>query len=324
MFENLRDKVSVLFSPKNKSIIAQSIQNPAFKPDSKERNTQLLFWGLIFSVVSTDTKLDKREKYLFEDFVFEQCISEKEWKKVQATKKKLADEDHFLEASGNLLGSLQGPNLFKAFKAMVSNDKMLRTLKPPILSMLEPGIKENVFLLFREWGRYIVKELSKKRQKNEFYVNSSEYLSNPIAFILKKYPEFMEANEVEITGAKLGLALLIIYSDLEAKKKEKEQFRLLVEKYCSRYTDRIERITFELISIPENHLEMAYLGRFLVEVLDKKQRKNLLKDLFQLARVDNAYSPLEDRDLRVLSKYLLLDHEDFIEAKLATKKIKIE
>lgn len=319
MFENLKDKASILFSPKNKSIIAQSIQNPAYKPDSDERNTQLLFWGLIFSAVSTDEKLDKSEKYLFEDYVFEQCISEKEWKQVRSFKNIFADKDRFLEASENLLNSLKKPNLFNAFKVMVSNDKMLRSQKPPLLSMLKSGIKENVFFTFRDWGRYIVKELSKKRRKKEIYGNSSEYLSNPVAFILKKYPEFMETHEVEIIGAKLGLALLIIYSDLEAKKKEKQQFRHLVEKYCSRYSDRIERINYELISIPEEHLEMAYLGRFLVEVLNRENRKELLKDLFQIARVDKEYSPLEDRDLRVISKYLLLDHEDFIDAKLATK-----
>ena len=319
MFENLRDKASILFSPKNKSFIAQSIQNPAYKPDSDERNTQLLFWGLIFSAVSTNDTLDKSEQYLFEDYVFEQCISEKEWKQVRSFKNVFADQDRFVDASKKLSNSLKKPDLFKAFKAMVSNDKMLRSLKPPLLSMLESGIKENVFLTFKEWGRSIVKKLSKKRRENDLYVDSSEYLSNPAAFILKKYPEFMETHAREIIGAKLGLALIIIYSDLEAKKKEKQQFRQLVEKYCSRYTDRIERMTHELIAIPEEHLEMAYLGRFLVEVLDKKNRKELLKDLFQIARVDNEYNPLEDRDLRVISKYLLLDHEDFIDAKLATK-----
>lgn len=322
MFENLKDKVSVLLNPKNKSIIAQSLQNPTFKPDSNERNTQLLFWGLILSAVSSDKKLGQAEKYIFEDYVFEQCLSEKEWRKVQSYKNVWDDKDRFLEDSRNLLTSLQKPILLKTFKAMVSDDKMLRSLNPPILSFLESGINENVMLPFSEWGRYIANELNKKQQKKKLNVNSSDYLSNPVAYILKKHPEITDSRDIDIIGAKLGLALLIIYSDLEAKKNEKEQFKHLVEKYCSPYTDRIERITYELISIPENHLEMAYFGRFLVEVLDKEQRKELLKDLFQIARIDNEYSPLEDRDLRVISKYLLLDHEDFIEAKLATKKNK--
>jgi len=320
MFENLKDKVSVLFSPKNKSIMAQSLQNPTLKHDSDERNIQLLFWGLILSAVSTDEKSEQSEKYLFEDYIFEQCLSEKEWRQVRSFKKVLTDKDRFLESSKNLLNSLQNPNLYNAFKTMVLNDKLLRSLKPSILSFFEPGIIETVFPPYGEWGRYIINELNKKRRKKKIDVNSSEYLSNPVAFILKKILEVTDSRAVDIIGAKLGLALIIIYSDLEARKKEKEQFKHLVKKYCSQYTDRIERITYELITIPENHLEMAYFGRFLVEVLDKDHRKEFLKDLFQIARIDNEYSPLEDRDLRVISKYLLLDHEDFIEAKLATKK----
>jgi len=320
MFENLKEKVSILFSPKNKSIMAQSLQNPAYVPDSDERNTQLLFWKLLLSAVSSDEKLDQAEKYLFEDYVFEQCLSEKEWKQILSFKNISTEQDEFLEAARNLLSSIQKPELFNAFKTMIANDKILRSLKPQISSTLESERIENIPLHYTEWERNIVGILRKKSQRNAIDVNSVEYLSNPVAFRLKKYPKIKQKKNLDIIGAKLGLALLIIYSDLETRYKEKEQFKRLIEKYCTRSEDRIDRITFELMSIPENHLEMAYFGRFLVEVLDKEHRIEFLKELFQIARSDNEYSPYEDRDLRVISKYLLLDHDDFISAKLASKK----
>lgn len=320
MFENLKEKVTILFSPKNKSIIAQSLQNPAYIPDSKERNVQLLFWKLILSAVSSDEKLDQAEKYLFEDYVFEQCLSEKEWKQILSFKQVSTKDNLFLDTARDLLSSLQNMDLSNAFKSMVSNDKILRSLKQPVFSTLESEVIEKIPLHYTEWGRNSVEKLKKQREKDAIDVNSWEYLSNPIAFSLKKYPKIGEKKDIDIIGAKLGLALLIIYSDLETRSKEKEQLKRLVEKYCAGYKDRIERITFELMSIPENHLEMAYFGRFLVEALDKEHRIEFLKELFQIARSDNEYSPYEDRDLRVISKYLLLDHEDFIEAKLGSKK----
>ena len=196
---------------------------------------------------------------------------------------------------------------------------MLKKQKKEIIDVLKKNIGILDISITSNWVLELKRSLRYERDKKYLNLESEEYIRNPVACILKPYVEGNEDINIDIIGAKLGLALMMLYSDLEVKSIEKDQFRILFSKYLDFSDEMSAELSSRLLMLPEDHLEMAYLGEILVESLILKERKEFLKDLFIMARSDKVISPYEDRDLRVISKYLLLDHSDFIEAKLSTK-----
>ena len=324
MFENLKFKVNKLFNPDNDSYVARYVQDLEFSPDSESRNAQMLFWKLMAAAAFSNENLDDSLKYLFEDYIFEQCITEKEWKEIDDLRpkkpSKQVGEKMIMELSRELMSAVQTGQLFSSIESMLKSDEILIRKKQKILLALQQKTASIPAQVVSGWMMEILDELQEKKSRLSLDTDSEEYIKNPVACILRSLLSREEEAEIDVKGAKLGLALMIIYSDSETKGDERDQFKSLIKKYLNVPDNKVASITFELMKLPEDHLEMAYLGRYLVDHLRLDDRKEFLKDLFLMARSDGEYNPLEDRDLRVISKYLFLEHEDFIEAKISTKK----
>lgn len=326
MFETLKTKVSKVFNPKNKSAIARIFQNPDYVQDSEERQAQLLFLKLLMAIASADNKLDESEANLLKDYAFEQCLSGNEWQEVNQYSQIKVSKEEITKMIGELILEIksvaQKENLLNAIKELIISDEILAEQEEEILEVFEGKLENLKVSIAANWVRGIKKSLLREKEKKFINIRSEEYVRNPVAVILnQRFGRKIEKNS-NITGAKLGLALMLIYSDQETEKEEKKQFERLVSKYCCLSGEKSKKFSSYLLNLPEDHLEMAYLGEILVEDLNIEERKEFLKDLFFMARSDGVYNPFEDRDLRVISKYLLLDHEDFIMAKLDTKKVR--
>ncbi|MFC1668958.1 TerB family tellurite resistance protein [Spirochaetota bacterium] len=142
---------------------------------------------------------------------------------------------------------------------------------------------------------------------------------NPIVPILEEKIGKNSLGEIEIAAAILGLAVVLIQADMEFHEKERESFLDLIEKECRVPRDLAEEIAEEILEISEVDLETAYLGTLLAESTDEERREDILMSLFSIARSDSVYDPYEDKYLKVISRHLLMDHNEFIAAKLKSK-----
>jgi uncharacterized tellurite resistance protein B-like protein len=323
MFETLKTKGKIFFNPKNKSALARFFQNPDYAKDSEERRAQFAFLKLMTAVAFIDDRDEDSELNLIKDYAFEHCLSGKEWQEINFFNEVKTSKEKIKRTIEDLIAEIrsavQNRNLLKSLEELVLSDDILKNQKNEILDVLKKNIDIFDISITSQWVLGIKNTLRYQKEKKYINLESEEYIRNPVACILKPYVEGKSGIDINIIGAKLGLALMMIYSDLEVKSIEKDQFRLLFSKYLDFSSEMSAELSSRLLRLPEDHLEMAYLGEILVEKLNLEERKEFLKDLFIMARSDEVISPYEDRDLRVISKYLLLDHSDFIEAKLSTK-----
>jgi uncharacterized tellurite resistance protein B-like protein len=278
---------------------------------------------LLTAVAFIDENSDDAELSLIKDYAFENCLSSKEWQEINFFSHENTSKENVRQSVEELIHEVravsENRDLLKSIEELVITDDILRHQKNEILDVLKKNIGALDISVTTTWVLEMKKTLRYKRDKKYIDLESEEYIRNPVACILEPFVEENAGINIDIIGAKLGLALMMIYSDLEVKSIEKDQFRVLFSKYLDFSQEMTDELTSRLLRLPEDHLEMAYLGEILVENLTPGERKEFLRDLFIMARSDDVISPYEDRDLRVISKYLLLDHSDFIEAKLSTK-----
>ena len=125
----------------------------------------------------------------------------------------------------------------------------------------------------------------------------------------------MNHENLSVISAKLGLYLVIIYSDMNFDEKEKNLFKELVKRECNLDGESLNDFLSRLFDIPEEHFEIVYLCRVLTDYLNENERFEVLKDLFKIARANKVYDSYEDKDLRIIASSLFIDHSTFIKAK---------
>lgn len=156
-----------------------------------------------------------------------------------------------------------------------------------------------------------------KKIKNEIKTDSVN-AKNPVSEVLKQ--SFSSGyGDVEIVTAKIGLALVMIYSDMKLEEKEKAAFRSFVKSETRITDDKIDTLVQKLLSIPEDRLELAYFARTIRDALNEDERANFLFELFGIARSDDECDIHEENDLSVIANYFFIDHKKFIGMKIASK-----
>ena len=137
-------------------------------------------------------------------------------------------------------------------------------------------------------------------------------VKNPVIPVLQKY---ISNPQLEIIAAKVGFALKIVYADNVVTEEEIEALHELLKKYTGKTGADISAMARDLLNIENLDLEMLHFSSAMNEQLDEEGRQEFLFDLFRLAHADDEYALVEESDIRLISKYLLLNHQAFIEAR---------
>jgi uncharacterized tellurite resistance protein B-like protein len=132
---------------------------------------------------------------------------------------------------------------------------------------------------------------------------------NPLSAILARYTKRLD---LEVLAARFGFVLKIIYADGVVADEEKEILNNLLKKYLPEIDSSLPAILKEFLAVDNLELEMMYFAQVMNEKMDETQRQQFLLELFQIARADEEYAMIEENDIRIITKYLLLSHADFI------------
>ncbi len=132
---------------------------------------------------------------------------------------------------------------------------------------------------------------------------------NPVLPILSRH----SANQnLEVIASRIGFALKIIFADGTVAEEEKQILGEILKSYLPELSESVIEISTELLKLDNHDLEMMYFAQVLNEKLSDKDRAQFLHDLFRIARADDEYAMIEESDIRIICKYLLLAHSDFI------------
>jgi uncharacterized tellurite resistance protein B-like protein len=142
-----------------------------------------------------------------------------------------------------------------------------------------------------------------------------EYAKNPIAVILYEILGEGELINLEVSAAKIGLALIVIYSDSNFDDKEKSALKEFIKNECKIDNDLLNQVFSKLLQIPENYFEMAYLSRTITNSTEETERLALLIELFKIARANQIYDDYEDKYLRLIAQFLFISDGDFLTIK---------
>ncbi len=315
MFENLKEKLKHLEDPQNPSALSALFRNPDHLPDPMRRRGQVLFLKLLMCAFSNgDTGPEDIE--LFKTYTFEQCLTESEWQEINDFPEPPGAEDinRIVDDILDEAGSEGGQKLLEAIRDFVAADEFLRAEEKKILSVLNNKSADNAFFgeLSVKFGKFI-----EQKRRNLKFQDTPGYFENPIAPYLADHFKKHTIPGLAAAAARLGLSLVVIHSDMVFHEKERRAFNRQVAAECRVSESEAESIARELLAIPEDHFEPAFLCRRITEKSGREERKQLLAVLFEIARADKVYSPFEDRALRLVGRLLKLDHTDFVEIKEA-------
>ena len=320
MLGNLKDKLATLSDKKNKSPLAKYFQNPEYIQDKEARKVQILFYKLLMIISYADESIDEAEINLIKDFAFGQCLTEQEWREIDVfrhVKPSKMEIDEILDNIINEIHSMSGRKEFlNAIKEIIEADEILKDEEKEILELVERKIKRSDIPVLGNLIGNIKRKLKNIRDNIIFEDKSEEYARNPVLPVLKKLIGEDYLPNMEITAAKLGLAILMIHSDMEFHENEKKAFEDLIKKECNLKDDKAKEVASELLNISDNYFEISYLARTINDSVQEEEKINILSSLFKIARADKVYSSYEDRYLKLISNYLLIPHNDFLALKL--------
>lgn len=320
MLGNLNDRLIKLSDKNNKSPLAKYFQNPEYVQDKDARKIQILFYKLLMIISYADETADDTEINLIKDFAFEQCLTEGEWREINvfsSVKPSKEEIDQILDNIINEIHSVSGRKEFlNAIKEIIDADEILKDEEKVILELVERKIKRSDIPVLGNLIGNINRKLKVIRDNITFEDKSKEYARNPVLPVLKRMIGENSLPYMEITAAKLGLAILMIHSDMEFHENEKKAFEDLVKKECNLKEEKAIEVASELLNISENYFEISYLARIINDSVGEEEKINILSFLFKIARADKVYNSYEDRYLKLISNYLLIPHNDFLALKL--------
>jgi uncharacterized tellurite resistance protein B-like protein len=323
MFEDLKTKLNRITDKRNKNPVARIFQNPEYTQDQDERRAQILFLKLLMITAYADNSIDQSEMDLIKSLVYENCLTEAEWREINLFKQVKPSKEEIHRMIEDLMTEINSvkarKKLLRAIKDIVEADDILREEEKEIIETLEEKLKFSPIPIFGDLINQIKTSLTRKKNQLNIEDESREYSMNPIAPYLKKLMNDERTTNIDLISAKLGLAIIIINSDMEFHEKERKAFEDLIRKECDITEDKARDVASELLNIPDTHFEIAYLSRIITDSTDVDERRDILANLFRIARADKVYSPYEDKYLKIISTYLLLSHKDFIAVKLSTQ-----
>ncbi len=321
MFTTIKDKAKKLLNPGRKDPLSRFFQDPEYLQNAEDRNAQILFLKLLMMIAYIDENMDNAELNLIKDYAYEQCLNEIEWREVSYYESNKATREEVENTLNALINDMQSKaekkEFLNAIQEMIEADSVTSDEEREILELIKNRIESHDVSVFGNIVSRLKNNLVKTGEKYTGFTNAKEYSVNPVAALLKQYGS-KDADRAELTGAKLGLAILVINCDSEFHKKELEAFHELVCDETGLEDVQAKELTEKIIKIPENHFELTRLGRILTEKLDLDARRRLLEKMFHIAHADNVFELQEENYLRVVSNALMLSHRDFIDAKLKT------
>ncbi|MBU44070.1 MAG: hypothetical protein CMN76_12680 [Spirochaetaceae bacterium] len=317
MFESLNQKLQSFLNPANKNPVARHFREPQYVQDNEERRTQVLFLKLLMAIAKHDGKIDPQEFELLQDYAFSNALNESEWREIQFyAHAKISDqelENMIQTLEKEVRSRVQKEEFLNAIRDMIEADSMLADKEREVFVSLRGRLQEVETTLLDNTVKALGKAL-RSQTPSSTEQNASLYSLNPVAAVLKQEIPYEGFNH-EIIGARLGLMLILIHSDNEVQNKELTAFVELASKQLGKHPEDTQELAHRLLTIPPEHFELAHLGRLMVENLSEESRFEWLVSLFRMAYADGLYHDEEDRQLRFISRFLLLSTRQFLEAR---------
>ncbi len=317
MFETLNQKLKSFLNPANKNPVARHFREPDYVQDQEGRKSQVLFLKLLMAIARADGKIDPEEYELLQDYAFSNALNETEWREIQFfAHAKLSEEEldnMIAELQKEIRSRVEKEEFLQAIQDMVEADHIMADREREIFSQLKGKLQDVETSMLDNTVKTLGKAL-RNQKPSSLDENASMYSLNPVAAILKQEIPYQGFNH-QIIGARLGLMLILIHSDEEVAGKEFQAFVELTAKQLGKSESECEDLARRLMQIPPTHFELAHLGRLLVEDLPEESRLEWLISLFRMAHADGIYHEEEDRQMRLISRFLLLSTRQFLEAR---------
>lgn len=317
MFETLNQKLKSFLNPANKNPVARHFREPEYVQDQESRKSQVLFLKLLMAIAGSDGKIDPQEYELLQDYAFSNALNETEWREIQFFAHARLDdtemESMIQSLEKEVRSRAQKEDFLKAIQEMVEADQILADREREIIQGLQSRLQNVETSILDNTVKSLGRAL-KSQSPSAVDENANLYSLNPVAAILKQEIPYQGFNH-EIIGARLGLMLVLIHSDDEIQSKELKAFIELTAKQLGRSESESEDLARRLLGIPPSHFELSHLGRLLVENLTEEARQEWLISLFRMAHADGIYHEEEDRQMRLISRFLLLNTRQFLEAR---------
>ncbi len=323
MFESLMNKSKTYFDKKNRNPIGRYFQDPGYLQDTEARKTQVLFYKLLMIMAYSDESVDENEINLIKDYAYECCLTEQEWREINLIKhtKPSKEEIHDLvkQLTKEVKSKSDKKEFLSAIREIAEADDIIKDGEKEILAIVESEINSSKISFFGNVLNNIKDKLVEEKSNITSREDIEKYIKNPVELILRNRASFKDYGDIETIAAVLGLAIVMVHADMEFHEKEREALIAFVEKECSVSKDEAIEITDEIIEIPDTNFEIAYLGRIITDSTDDERRREIMSELFTITRADQVYDVYEDKYLKIIGKYLFIDHKTFIELKLAGK-----
>jgi uncharacterized tellurite resistance protein B-like protein len=269
-------------------------------------------------LANSDDTVDDNELDVIKNHFYEDCLSEAEWREIDFYRlykpNKTELENILNDVTKQMQSSKDRKDLLEALKEIVIADDVLKEQEKEILDFLTQNINSNSLPYFNHIFKKIKSSIFTKNSFSEDKL-AVEFTKNPIAPLLKTHVDEGKIKNIDLVAAKLGLALIVIYSDMSFDKEEKNAFEELVKKECMIDEKKFIDLVNKIYLIPENYFEMTYLCRFITDSSTESERYNILKDLFKMAYANNQYDAYEDKYLKLIARSLFISDQNFIKIK---------
>jgi uncharacterized tellurite resistance protein B-like protein len=270
----------------------------------------------------SDDDLDEDELNLIKDYTYENTLTEQEWREISFFSKKKASEEEIRDIVNEIMSEINSKkervDILNALREIIEADEITSTEEKNIMRIIEEEMGKNRTGIFLNLAKSVSSGIRKRRKELRPEDESEEFVKNPILSVLNE-KHGSGGNDVEVISAVLGLAVALINADMEYHEKERSAFIELIQKETGLGKKEAGDLAGEIGTIPDTYFELAYLGRIIADSAGRERRMEILSSLFDIAYADSTYSPEEDNYLRVISKYLLLEHRDFIALKMERK-----
>jgi uncharacterized tellurite resistance protein B-like protein len=260
-------------------------------------------------VAYSDEAINENEINLIKDYFYESCLTEEEWREIDSYRIRKPRKNEIQDIIDNVLTQIKNSKdkdeFFNSIKEIINVDGVLKDEETEILTILQNKIDSTSYTKFNSIYRRI-----KHIEMNPDY-SAIEDAKNPIAVILYEVLGESELINLEVSAAKIGLALIVIYSDSNFDDIEKSALKEFIKNECKIDNDLLNQVFSKLLQIPENYFEMAYLSRIITNSTEETERLALLIELFKIARANRIYDDYEDKYLRLIAQFLFISEGDF-------------
>ena len=163
----------------------------------------------------------------------------------------------------------------------------------------------------------IFKALFSRRQQE---TGHREQLSSIYQRLQAELPQLDERDHTFI-ACLAGLLARVAFVDLDISDSEFQSMAHAIGKttsYSDEVAQKIASVAREEVGKLVDHEHHLYV-RPLNDILERTQKEDVLRLLFQVAAADGRVENLESEEIRRISKELRLSHQQFVQAKLTVR-----